>query len=46
MTIDGAVQVARPGLVAIVPSYVRHSAKALTDGLSTTAVTEDASKMR
>jgi unsaturated pyranuronate lyase len=32
MTIDGASQVARPGLVAIVPSQVRHSVKALTDG--------------
>jgi quercetin dioxygenase-like cupin family protein len=32
VTIDGAVQVAREGLVAIVPSNVRHSVKALTDG--------------
>src|SRR5579863_9429741 len=32
MTIDGAVQILRPGLVAIVPSNVPHSVKALTDG--------------
>jgi quercetin dioxygenase-like cupin family protein len=32
VTIDGVAQVARPGLVAIVPSGVRHSIKALTDG--------------
>lgn len=32
VTIDGVVQVARPGLVAIVPANVRHSVKALTDG--------------
>jgi quercetin dioxygenase-like cupin family protein len=32
MTIDGKVQIARTGLVAIVPSNVRHSVKALTDG--------------
>jgi quercetin dioxygenase-like cupin family protein len=32
VTIDGAAQVARPGLVAIVPANVRHSIKALTDG--------------
>ena len=32
MSIDGATQVIRPGLVAIVPSNVRHSVKALTDG--------------
>ena len=32
LTIDGAKQVARPGLVGIVPSNVRHSVKALTDG--------------
>ena len=32
VTIDGATQVLRAGLVAIVPSNVRHSAKALTDG--------------
>ena len=32
MTIDGVVGIARAGLVAIVPSNVRHSVKALTDG--------------
>jgi quercetin dioxygenase-like cupin family protein len=32
VTIDGVAQIARPGLVAIVPSNVRHSVKALTDG--------------
>jgi quercetin dioxygenase-like cupin family protein len=32
VTIDGAAQIARPGLVAIVPSNARHSVKALTDG--------------
>jgi quercetin dioxygenase-like cupin family protein len=32
VTIDGATEIARPGLVAIVPSNVRHSVKALTDG--------------
>jgi len=32
MTIDGVAQIARAGLVAIVPSNVRHSVKALTDG--------------
>jgi quercetin dioxygenase-like cupin family protein len=32
MTVDGVTQIARPGLVAIVPSNVRHSVKALTDG--------------
>ena len=32
LTIDGVSQIARPGLVAIVPSNVRHSVKALTDG--------------
>jgi quercetin dioxygenase-like cupin family protein len=30
--IDGAVQVARPGVVAIVPANARHSVKALSDG--------------
>jgi quercetin dioxygenase-like cupin family protein len=30
--VDGVVQVARPGVVAIVPSNARHSVKALTDG--------------
>lgn len=32
ITIDGATQIARPGVVAIVPSGARHSIKALTDG--------------
>lgn len=32
MTVDGVTQIARPGLVAIVPGNVRHSVKALTDG--------------
>lgn len=32
VTIDGMTQIAKPGLVAIVPSNVRHSIKALTDG--------------
>jgi quercetin dioxygenase-like cupin family protein len=32
VTIDGAVQIARPGLVAIVPANARHSVRALTDG--------------
>jgi len=32
LTIDGATQIARAGLVAIVPSNVLHSVKALTDG--------------
>jgi quercetin dioxygenase-like cupin family protein len=32
LTIGGVKQVARPGLVGIVPSNVPHSAKALTDG--------------
>lgn len=32
MTIDGVTEVARSGLVAIVPSNVRHSVKALTEG--------------
>jgi len=32
VTIDGAAQVARAGLVAIVPSNVPHSVKTLTDG--------------
>ena len=30
--IDGVAQIVRAGLVAIVPSGVRHSVKALTDG--------------
>lgn len=32
LTIEGVVQIARPGLVAIVPGGVHHSAKALTAG--------------
>ena len=32
ITIDGVGQIARAGLVAIVPSNARHSVKALTDG--------------
>src|SRR5213078_1114812 len=32
LAIDGVKQVARPGLVGIVPSNVRRSVKALTDG--------------
>ena len=32
ITIDGAAQVVRPGLVAIVPPNARHSVRALTDG--------------
>jgi quercetin dioxygenase-like cupin family protein len=32
LTIDGISQVVRPGVVGIVPSNVRHSVKALTDG--------------
>ena len=32
VTVDGVAQIARPGLVAIVPGAVRHSVKALTDG--------------
>jgi quercetin dioxygenase-like cupin family protein len=32
ITIDGRAQIVRPGLVAIVPSSVRHSVKALTIG--------------
>jgi quercetin dioxygenase-like cupin family protein len=32
LTIDGATQIARAGLVGIVPSNVPHSVKALTDG--------------
>src|SRR6201998_4560155 len=32
LTIDSVAQIARAGLVAIVPSNVRHSVKALTDG--------------
>ncbi len=32
ITIDGVAQVVQGGIVAIVPSNVRHSVKALTDG--------------
>ncbi|SDR60853.1 Cupin domain-containing protein [Rhizobiales bacterium GAS113] len=32
VTIDGVVEIARAGFVAIIPSNVRHSVKALTDG--------------
>ena len=32
LTIDGTTQIARAGVVAIVPSNIRHSVKALTDG--------------
>ena len=32
ITIDGAAQILRPGLVAIVPPNARHSLKALTNG--------------
>lgn len=32
VTIDGAAQVARAGMVAIVPPNARHSVRALTDG--------------
>jgi unsaturated pyranuronate lyase len=32
ITIDGQPQVARPGMVAIVPANARHAIKALTDG--------------
>jgi quercetin dioxygenase-like cupin family protein len=32
VTIDGVAEIARAGLVAIVPSNVRHSVKALTNG--------------
>jgi quercetin dioxygenase-like cupin family protein len=32
LTIDGVTQIARPGIVAIVPANARHSVKALTDG--------------
>jgi quercetin dioxygenase-like cupin family protein len=32
VTIDGAVEIARPGVVAIVQSNARHSVKALSDG--------------
>lgn len=32
VTIDGRPQIARPGVVAIVPANSRHSVRALTDG--------------
>ncbi len=32
VTIDGVTQIARPGVVAIVPAGVKHSVRALTDG--------------
>jgi quercetin dioxygenase-like cupin family protein len=32
VTIDGVAEIAKPGVVAIIPSNVRHSVKALTDG--------------
>jgi quercetin dioxygenase-like cupin family protein len=32
LTIDDVAQVAKPGVVAIIPGNVRHSVKALTDG--------------
>jgi quercetin dioxygenase-like cupin family protein len=32
VTIDGVAQIARAGVVAIVPGNARHSVKALTDG--------------
>jgi quercetin dioxygenase-like cupin family protein len=32
VSIDGVSQIARPGVVAIVPPNVRHSVRALTDG--------------
>ncbi len=32
LTVDGVAQIAKPGLVAIIPANVRHSVKALTDG--------------
>jgi len=31
VTVDGQVQIAKAGLVAIVPPNVRHSVKAITD---------------
>jgi len=32
MFVDGVTEIVRPGIVAIVPSNVRHSVRALTDG--------------
>jgi hypothetical protein len=33
VTVDGSVEIAKPGLVAIVPANVRHSVRSLTDGM-------------
>lgn len=32
ITLDGVTQIARPGIVAIIPSNARHSVKAVTNG--------------
>lgn len=32
LTIDGKAEIAKPGIVAIVPANIRHSVRALTDG--------------
>src|SRR5580698_10175110 len=32
LTVEGETKIARPGMIAIVPSNARHSVKALTDG--------------
>ncbi|MFC5862679.1 cupin domain-containing protein [Acidicapsa dinghuensis] len=32
LTIDGKTEIAKPGIVAIVPANILHSVKALTDG--------------
>ena len=32
LIIDGVAEIARPGVVGIVPANVRHSVRALTDG--------------
>ena len=32
LTVDGVTKIAKPGVVGIVPSNVRHSVRALTDG--------------
>jgi quercetin dioxygenase-like cupin family protein len=34
LTVDGVAAIARPGFVAILPPNVRHSARALSDGLA------------
>ena len=34
LTIDGVAQIARAGIVGIVPANVRHSVKAITDGIA------------